>query len=147
MNGQTVVGGALFGKPAAFNVECKYATAGKLVELRRFVLEDWLPKNSESRYLAVALRDLKRRGVCHVLSYADPAHGHDGTIYRALGFAYLGKTSRRKHVLWRGKKYPDRNIHQIHFPYHVELRAALQSGEAKKVGVPGKHIYLKTFST
>jgi len=111
--------------------------------LRRFVLEDWLPRNSESKYIGVMLRDLRKRGVGKILSYADPAHGHEGTIYKATGFKRLGKTSARKHVVWRGKKYPDRNIHQVNFPYHKELRAALECGEATRVAVPGKWIFLR----
>jgi hypothetical protein len=88
-------------------------------------------------------RMLRKEGVNLILSYADPAAGHEGIIYRATGFKYLGTTSPRKHVMWKGKKYPDRNIGQTNFPYHLELRAALESGEAQRISVPGKHIFLK----
>ena len=142
-DGAGIVGGAIFGKPAGVGVAEKYGP--QLTELRRFVLTDECPRNSESKLLGVMLRRLKKLGIERVLSYADPAHGHRGTIYRALGFEYLGVTSKRKHVMWKGKKYPDRNIHQTKFPFHLELRAALLSGEAKRVTVPGKHIYLKVF--
>lgn len=144
-HGGAVVGGAIFGKPAAYNVARKYGADG-LTELRRFVLTDECPRNSESRVIAFMLRDLKREGVKRVLSYADPAHGHGGTIYRALGFKYVGLTAKRKHIMWKGKKYPDRNIHQVNFPFHLELRAALESGSATRVEIPGKHIYLKELS-
>jgi hypothetical protein len=139
------VGGAIFGKPAAYNVAKKYGAEG-LTELRRFVLIDECPRNSESRLIAFMLRDLKRKGVKRVLSYADPAQGHGGTIYKALGFKYVGLTAKRKHVMWKGKKYPDRNVHQTKFPFHLELRAALESGAATRVEVAGKHIYLKELS-
>lgn len=137
-----VRGGAIFGAPAAYNVTRKYGADG-LVELRRFCLADELPRNTESRALAVMLRALRRKGVKRVLSYADPAAGHSGIIYRAAGFQYLGKTAARKHIIWKGKKYPDRNLHQVNFPFHAELRAAVADGSAVKVPVPGKHIYLK----
>lgn len=136
-------GGAIFGLPAAYNVSRKYDQGEPLLELRRFVLEDWLPKNSESRYLSVMLRDLRRRGVRRVLSYADPAYGHSGVIYAACGFKNVGKTAKRRHVMWKGKKYPDRNVHQTNFPFHKELRSALASGEASKVVVPSKIIWLR----
>ncbi len=116
------VGAAIFGRPAAYNVARKYGEP--LLELRRFVLEDWLPKNSESRVLAVMLRALKRDWVGRILSYADPAFGHRGTIYAACGFKQVGLTAKRRHLLWKGKKYPDRNLHQTRFPFHLELRAA-----------------------
>jgi hypothetical protein len=141
-HGVAVVGGAIFGKPAAYNVANKYGAEG-LTELRRFVLTDECPRNSESKVIAFMLRDLKREGVKRVLSYADPAQGHGGTIYKALGFKYVGLTAKRKHIMWKGKKYPDRNVHQTKFPFHLELRAALENGSATRVEVPGKHIYLK----
>jgi hypothetical protein len=143
-HGETV-GGAIFGRPAAYNVAARYGSG--LTELRRFVLTDECPRNSESRVLGVMLRELRRYGIERVLSYADPAHGHAGTIYKALGFKYLGRTAKRKHVMWKGKKYPDRNIHQVNFPFHLELRAALADGSATRVEVQGKHIYLKLIST
>lgn len=139
-----VFGGAIFGVPAAYNVSRKYDQGEPLLELRRFVLEECLPKNSESRCLGVMLRDLRRKGIRRVLSYADPAFGHSGVIYAATGFRRMGLTSPRKHILWKGKKYPDRNVHQVNFPFHKEIRAALADGTAAKVDVPGKVIWLKT---
>ena len=143
--GLEVVGAAIFGNPAGMGVLKKYSEDGKFrtTELRRFVLTDECPRNSESRLLAVMLRMLKKRGVQRVLSYADPSEGHTGVIYKATGFNLLGQTSKRKHVMWKGKKYPDRNIHQTHFPYHQELRQALETGEASRVEVQGKFIYVK----
>ena len=146
MHSGVVVGGAIFGKPAAYNVARKYGN--NLTELRRFVLIDECPRNSESRVIGVMLRDLRAdAGIQRVLSYADPAHGHEGVIYRACGFKYMGLSAKRKHVMWKGKKYPDRNIHQVNFPFHKELRAALADGSATRVEIPGKHIYLKCFTS
>lgn len=90
-------------------------------------------------------RALKRKGIGVILSYSEPEQGHEGTIYKATGFKLVGTTAKRKHYLWKGKKYPDRNIHQINFPFHKELRAAIASGEAVPVVVPGKLIFLKQF--
>jgi len=139
-----VVGGAIFGKPGAFNVSRKYDKGEPLLELRRFVLEDRLPRNSESRVLGVMLRSLRKKGIRRILSYADPSHGHTGVIYAATGFVRHGVTATRKHLMWKGKKYPDRNLHQINFPFHLELRAAVAAGEAQHVVVPGKVIWLRT---
>jgi len=140
--GHRLVGAAIFGRPAAYNVERKYAQGDPLLELRRFCLSDELPRNSESHVLGVMLRALKRT-TRWVLSYADPAWGHTGVIYRATGFAYLGTTAKRTYYEWRGRRYPDRNLHQTKFPFHRELRRAVAAGEAVPVAVAGKHIYLK----
>lgn len=139
-----LAGGAIFGLPAGVGVAAKYADGGNLLELRRFVLHDKAPRNSESRALGVMFRVLRREGYTRILSYADPMHGHSGVIYKATGFEYRGRTAARKHIMWKGKKYPDRNMHQVNFPYHLELRAALASGEATRVRIEPKHIYVKT---
>ena len=58
------------------------------VELNRMAFADWLPRNSESRAIAVAMR-LIRKAYPHiewVVSFADGTQCGDGTIYRASGF-------------------------------------------------------------
>lgn len=58
------------------------------IELNRMAFADWLPKNSESRSISVALRIIKKEypHIEWVLSYADGTQCGDGTIYRASGF-------------------------------------------------------------
>lgn len=60
----------------------------EFIELNRLAFHDDLPKNSESRALAVAIRLLRRHAphVKWVVSYADATQCGDGTIYRAAGF-------------------------------------------------------------
>ena len=62
------------------------------IELNRMAFADWLPRNSESRAIAVAMR-LLRKTYPHlewVVSFADGAQCGDGTIYRASGFDLTG---------------------------------------------------------
>jgi len=64
----------------------------EFLELNRLALADWLPRNSESRAIAVAMR-LLRRHYPHlkwVVSFADGTQCGDGTIYRAAGFVLTG---------------------------------------------------------
>jgi hypothetical protein len=49
----------------------------QMLELNRLALAEWMPRNTESRALAVALK---------LLTYADATQSGDGAIYRALGF-------------------------------------------------------------
>jgi hypothetical protein len=61
----------------------------EMVELNRMAFDEHLPKNSESRCIAIAIK-LFRRNAPHVkwiLSFADGTQCGDGTIYRASGFA------------------------------------------------------------
>jgi hypothetical protein len=58
------------------------------LELNRMAFADWLPRNSESRALAVAFR-LIRKHYPHIewcISFADATQCGDGAIYRASGF-------------------------------------------------------------
>jgi hypothetical protein len=57
------------------------------IELNRMAFTDALPRNSESRALAVALRMLKKHAphLEWVVTFADATQCGDGTIYRAAG--------------------------------------------------------------
>ncbi len=67
----------------------------RVIELHRLVMLDEAPKNSESSFIAAAVRLLM---VTHpekraVISFADPTEGHCGTIYQATNFIYTGTSS------------------------------------------------------
>jgi hypothetical protein len=70
------------------------------IELNRMAFSDALPRNSESRAIAIALR-LLRKHVPHIqwiVSFADGAQCGDGAIYRAAGFVLTG--IRKNTSLW-----------------------------------------------
>ena len=76
-----------------FNVHRLVAgsTRDDCLVLSRLWLADDLPKNSESRVLAVILRSIGRdTSVKFLVTYADPTAGHVGTIYQATGWLYTG---------------------------------------------------------
>jgi len=60
----------------------------EFIELNRMAFDNYLPKNSESRSIAIALRLIKKfcPQIKWVLSFADGCQCGDGTIYRASGF-------------------------------------------------------------
>jgi hypothetical protein len=62
------------------------------LELNRMAFADWLPKNSESRCIAFAIRWLKKQypHLRWIISFADATQCGDGTIYRASGFVLTG---------------------------------------------------------
>ena len=60
----------------------------EFLELNRMAFDDVLPRNSESRCLAIAFR-LIRKNAPHIkwiVSFSDATASGDGTIYRASGF-------------------------------------------------------------
>jgi hypothetical protein len=58
------------------------------LELNRMAFDSFLPKNSESRSIAIALKLIKKNypNIKWIISYADGCQCGDGTIYRASGF-------------------------------------------------------------
>ena len=64
----------------------------EFIELNRMAFSEALPRNSESRAIAVAMRLLKAHAphLKWVVSFADGAQCGDGTIYRAAGFVLTG---------------------------------------------------------
>jgi hypothetical protein len=64
----------------------------EFIELNRMAFADWLPRNSESRCIAYAMRWIRKTypHMKWVVSFADGTQCGDGTIYRASGFVLTG---------------------------------------------------------
>lgn len=62
------------------------------LELNRMAFDDFLPNNSESRCISIALKLIKKNApqIKWVISFADGCQCGDGTIYRASGFKLVG---------------------------------------------------------
>lgn len=63
------------------------------LELNRMWLDDFAPRNSESRAISYAIRYIRRAWpkVRWVQSFADERCGLNGTVYQACNFAYAGE--------------------------------------------------------
>lgn len=64
----------------------------EFIELNRMAFSDRLPRNSESRAIAIAMKLLKKYApqIKWVISFADACQCGDGAIYRASGFVLTG---------------------------------------------------------
>lgn len=64
----------------------------EFIELNRMAFDDYLPKNSESRCISIAIKLIKRYAphIKWIISFADGTQCGDGTIYRASGFQLIG---------------------------------------------------------
>jgi hypothetical protein len=60
----------------------------EMLELNRMAFDNYLPKNSESRCIAISIQLIKKNApqIKWILSYSDATQCGDGTIYRASGF-------------------------------------------------------------
>ena len=156
-DGETLIGGMIYGKPAMRNAWKKYASSEEaLLELRRLVVIDETPKNAESFFIGRSLRWLKQNTQIEVVvSYADNTHNHKGTIYKASNFKYLGETPKGKVIEWNGKQYHDKSIRTYYTtaagerrlkPFAQRIRDALDSGEARWVSTQTKNIFVYSFT-
>jgi len=64
----------------------------EMLELNRMAFDDYLPKNSESRCIAISIKLIKKNAphIKWILSFSDATQCGDGSIYRASGFFLTG---------------------------------------------------------
>lgn len=132
----SIVGGAVYGPP-------RHDVYGvSVLDLRRFALEEYCPKNSESYFLSRTIKILyKKYGHLRILTFADETQGHLGTIYKACNFKKIGETQPSKHIVWNGQQYHMRSL-TIDRPYSLRLREAIKNGEAEIVRGLKKHKFM-----
>lgn len=95
---ENLIGVIAFATPCSENVrKSVFGEWGKkgVTELHRLVILDVTPKNTESWFIAEALRQLKKERpyINAVISFADGTEGHRGVIYQASNFLFCGTTS------------------------------------------------------
>lgn len=103
----------------------------EMLELNRMAFADWMPRNGESRCLAVAMRLLRAQypALKWVLSFSDGVQCGDGTIYRAAGFVLTGiRRSDQIRILDDGTKI-------TRFSQTMNVRL-MPGGAARAIGTP-----------
>jgi len=110
--------------------------------LARLWLADDLPRNSESRILGLVTRLLRQHtAVKFLISYADPAAGHVGTIYQAAGWLYTGLAHAMPLLDIGGGPQHTRSISSVHGT-HSTAFFRKQGLSVCLVPTVGKHRYL-----
>ncbi len=142
-----IKGVAAFGTPVGNRCQ-KYSTGkGEVVELKRFCLAPGAPKNTASWMIAKCIKVLKGyKTVDTILSYADPEAGHEGVIYKASNFRYLGQSKKGQAIIMKGKTIHLRAAYQkVEGKYTKtaeEVKLGLKTGQAKYISLQGKHVYV-----
>lgn len=145
--GKDLIGAMLFGTPGMPDIENKWGDGRKMVELRRLVCIDNTPKNTESRFISLAIKWLRdNTDIERIISYADKTFGHTGVIYQASNFRLVGESTPGRVISFKGKTYHDKAIRTTYKgkpkPYALKLKQALDEGEAVYQETKGKNIYL-----
>ena len=128
----TMIGAMMYAYPSMPSTAAKYnpINPDKCLELRRLVCIDDTPKNTESYFIGQTFRWLKEYTDMEVIvSFADTHYGHDGVIYKATNFEYLGETSKGQVLMVDGKEMHSRSMNQKKRPYSREIKRRYDSGD------------------
>lgn len=145
--GGTLIGAVIFGRLAMEGQWKKYGEKQEdVIELRRLVCIDDTKRNAESYFIGRCLKWLKANTkIKIVVSYADPEYGHQGVVYKASNFTFVGKSSAGRVIMWNGKKYHDKTIRTkykgVLKPFAIRVSTALKEGLAYYKKTQGKNIY------
>lgn len=109
-----------------------------MLELNRMAFSDKLPKNSESRAMAIAHKIIKKQypHIEWILSFSDGTQCGDGTIYRAAGFVL---TDIRESDALRINPKTGEVIHVIQ-AHHLMISSEFRTWESTK-GYQLRYIY------
>jgi hypothetical protein len=117
----------------------------EMLELNRMAFDEYLPKYSESRCIAITIKLLKKNAphIKWILSYSDATQCGDGTIYRASGFHLTGIKENKTILEWNGKIIADKTLNNSNYK-----KLGMSAGKAKKDGAKAldgnqlRYIYL-----
>ena len=131
-NDGKIIGAIIYAIPSMPNTAKKYNpdNPDRCWELRRLCCIDDTPTNTESYFIGQTLRWLRQNTDTEVIvSYADLEQGHEGVIYKASNFYYLGQSGGGQVLMVDGKKYHARSMNQPIKPYSRELKRRYQAGD------------------
>lgn len=111
--------------------------------LSRLWLSDNLPPNSESRVIGVLFKALRRNtSLKFIISYADPAQGHVGTIYQATNWTYTGLSQATPlYDLGDGQARHSRSVSHTHGTHSLRHFAG-HGMDVKLISQSQKHRYI-----
>jgi hypothetical protein len=141
------IGALVFSRGACQNVGRPFRLQqAEVCELTRVALGPHVTPTS--RIVAIALKLLRRQspGLKLCVSFADPAHGHDGRgIYAATNWLYLGETNRESVIRLHGRRLHPRTVTSKYRTRDVRWLRQHVDPAACKVQQPAKHKYAMAF--
>lgn len=129
------IGVVIYGLGASAQIHKKYSLKQtEICELVRIALD--VHKTPVSRIIAISLRFLRKKcpGIKVVISFADPTQNHNGGIYQAGNWIYMGMSSPTREYFFNGD-----------FRHVTDIYKRLSREKIKTLKYkirPGKHRYL-----
>jgi hypothetical protein len=118
----------------------------EMLELNRMAFDEYLPKYSESRCIAISIKLLKKNShhIKWIISYADGCQCGDGTIYRASGFVLTGiKVNTTMILMPNGKIMADKTLNNSNYKVIGQSAGYWEKNGAKPIdGKQLRYIYL-----
>lgn len=117
----------------------------EMLELNRMAFDNYLPKNSESRCIAISIKLIKKNAphIKWILSFADGTQCGDGTIYRASGFVLTSIKQNNSIIkLPNGKIAASMTFTKGKHILRQGGRAGIPEGSQKLKGNQFRYIYL-----
>ncbi len=105
------VGAVVFGRGASSEIGSPFQLRQDAIgELCRVALDRHTAPTSQ--VVSIAVRLLRRLcpGLRLIVSYADPEHGHVGTLYQACGWLYIGRTNSESLIRLNGRLLHPRTV-------------------------------------
>ena len=116
------------------------------LELNRMAFDEYLPKYSESRCIAISIKLIKKNAphIKWIISYADGCQCGDGTIYRASGFLLTGiKINTTMLLMPNGKIMADKTLNDSKYKKIGQSTSYWKKNGAKPIeGKQLRYIYL-----
>lgn len=136
---------SVWGAPTRFETAQRLnVKLNRCLELRRFVIHDSYHKKNFASWFLSRSEKLLPNNIEILVSFADPAANHNGSIYKATNWTYDGKTessyyyiSEDKYVMFKKTLY--RKAHKMHM---TELEFA-ETYNYTKIKSPPKFRFIK----
>jgi hypothetical protein len=98
-DGYDLIGVIMFATPCSENVRASVFGKDRkdeVIELHRLHVLDITPRMTEGWFIGKSIKLLKkdRSKTKAIISFADTTQGHEGVIYKATNFMFMGKTSK-----------------------------------------------------
>jgi hypothetical protein len=109
--GGQFIGAIVFGRGASSEIHSPFGLRqDQVCELCRVALGPHTAPTSQ--VVSIAVRLLRRYcpNLRLIISYADPEHGHVGTLYQSLGWQFIGRTARESLIRLNGRLVHPRTV-------------------------------------
>jgi hypothetical protein len=138
------IGVVIFSRGASSNLMSPYGlTQSEGCELTRIALTKH--DAPVSRIVRLAVQFLKRNSpeLRLIVSFADPQYGHNGGVYQAGNWVFVGNTASGKEYWHNGKRLHSRQVSEKGWNIQQGVkRKTVRPSECKIVSTLGKHRYL-----